>query len=40
MGPPYGRDYNNLLPTLYREGKLTTVGCPDMNPANIVSGKV
>jgi len=40
MGPPYGRDYNNLLPTLYREGKLAAVGCPDMNPANIVSGKV
>jgi peptide methionine sulfoxide reductase MsrA len=40
QGPRYGKSYNDLLPTLYKAGKLETVGCPDMNPADIVQGKV
>jgi hypothetical protein len=40
IGPPYGAAYNNLLPTLYKEQKLSVGSCPDMDPANIVQGRV
>jgi peptide methionine sulfoxide reductase MsrA len=40
MGPPYGAAYNNLLPTLYKVKKLSTVGCPDMDPAKMPEGTV
>ena len=31
MGPPYGRAYNALNPSLYKAGVLKTTGCPEMN---------
>lgn len=40
MGPPYGTAYNNLLPTLFKEKKLSAVGCPDLDPASIVKSTV
>jgi len=31
MGPPYGKQYNELLNTQFAAGKLSKTGCPDMD---------
>jgi len=40
MDPPYGAAYNGLLPKLYAHKKIGLVGCPDLDPATIVEGRV
>jgi len=40
MGPKYGSAYNNLLPKLYAQKKVGLVGCPDLDPATLVEGRV
>ena len=32
MGAPYGKAYNMLNPTLYKDGVLTNTGCPEPDP--------